>query len=242
MSFATSLSLVLVASGPQAQAGESLSAYQKLTRSTLVIELMLPVQGAIPAEWPNQGYDPVGWAFPDTIVASALQAATVERILVGAGGLGKLPVPEHPHIFGSASACWWLAHQRGSVRSLLFLERGGEAGWRQVLGVEQEWGGYSDLNSDYDALVAAIARASAWTDERPHAVSDQAMWQDQRAALAGDDPYLLVLARDFLLAHDAAAVVDEVWGAPGTPERAVRALSAVWPTDPGRCVAALTEG
>lgn len=233
--------LLLCATPTAAHAGESLGLYDKLARSALVIELRVPLDQPVPESWPNQGYDPQGFAFPDALVAVGRERATVERALVGAGGMGKLPVPEQPWVFSSSSTCWWLAHQRGSVRSLLFLERGGPSGWQQVYGVEHEWGAYSDLNPDYDALVAAITRASAWTDERVQAVDAAALWQDQRQALASDDPYLLGLARDFLLAHEASAVLDEVWGAPGTPERAAHEAAARWPEHHGWCVEGLGE-
>jgi hypothetical protein len=229
--------LLLCATPSLAWAGESLSLYDKLARSALVIELRVPLDEPLPESWPNQGYDPQGLAFPDQLVAAGRERATVERVLVGAGDLVKLPVPEQPWVFGSASACWWLAHQRGAVRSLLFLQRGGPSGWQQVYGVEHEWGTYSDLNADYDLLVVAITRASGWVDERARAVDAAVLWQDQRQALAGDDPYLLGLTREFLLAHDAGEVLDEVWGAPGTPGRASREAAAQWPEDHGRCSA-----
>lgn len=235
------LPLLLLAATPAPRAGDALAPYDKLARADLVLEVRLPVAGAIPAEWPNQVYDPQGWAFPDALVAAGREGAEVTRVVVGAGGIGALPAAGSFHVFGSGSACWWLAHQRGGLRTLVFLEQGDDGGFHQIFGTEQEWGGFTDLDPGYEALVAALGRADAWTDERASAVAAPMLWQDQRAALVADDPYLLVLARDFLLAHQAASVLDEAWGAAGSPERAVREAAAVWPRDPGRCVAALGE-
>lgn len=230
--------LLLLALAPSTRAGESLSLHDKLARSALVLEVRLPVSGAIPSEWPNQHYDPQGWGFPDSLVVAGRAQATVTRVVVGAGGIGALPQPQDFHVFGSASACWWLAHQRGGLRTLVFLERDGD-GWKQVLGTEQEWGGYTDLEPRYDQLVEALSTASGWTDERAQGVAPESLWQDQRQALVGDDPYLLLLAREFLLIHEASGVLDQVWGVPGSPERAVWEAKAAWPRNPGRCLARL---
>ncbi len=229
---ATLLSLL-----PNADAGDSLTAFEKIRRADLVLELRVPVEGEIPASWPNQGYDPAGWAFPDSLRPTDAGAVEVTRVLVGEAP-EVLSEPARFYVFSGGSACWWLAHQRGGLRTLVFLERDGDS-WRQVFGTEGEWGAYTDLSPGYDALAAALTRAGGWGDERAQAVDAAAMWQDQRAALAGDDPYLRVLARDFLLAHDAAAVLDEVWGPGGTPERAAAEAKTRWPHDPGLCVAEL---
>jgi len=232
----TLLALIVL---PTAMAGESLSPSDKLTRSELVLEVRLPVVGAIPASWPNQAYDPQGWAFPDALVTTGREGAEITRVVVGAGGIGTLPAPGSFHIFGSGSACWWLAHQRGGLRSLVFLEQRDDGSFHQIFGTEQEWGGFTDLEPGYEALVAALDRADTWNDERASAVAVPMRWQDQRAALVSDDPYLLVLARDFLLAQQAASVLDEVWGAAGSQERRAWDAKATWPHDPGSCVAQL---
>ncbi len=231
--------LFLCALMPVALAGDSIAPYTKLSRAAVVIEVHLPLEGTIPESWPNQGYAPQGWAFPDELVTAGRGKAEITRVVVGSAEVAT--VPEGFHVFGSGSPCWWLAHRRGGLRTLVFLEADGE-GWRPVFGVEHEWGGYTDLHPGYDALVAALGRAGAWTDERAAAVDAAALWQDQRAALVGEDPFAMVLARDFLLAHDAAAVLDEAWGAAGTPERVGWEAQAVWPHDPGHCVAQLQAG
>jgi len=233
------VSLLALTVLPTAMAGESLSPSDKLARSELVLEVRVPVVGAIPASWPNQAYDPQGWAFPDDLVTAGREAAEITRVVAGDEGLGALPEPGSFHVFPSTSACWWLAHQRGELRTLVFLERLEDGSLQQVMGTEHSWGGYSNLEPSYDALVSALGRAKGWSDERATAVDAAALWQDQRQALTQDDPYLLVLARDFLVAHDAAGVLDEVWGAPGDPERKAWETRALWPHDPGRCVAQL---
>jgi hypothetical protein len=224
--------LLLLALQPSALAGDELSLHAKLDRAVLVMELRLPMSQPVPESWPNQGYDPAGWAFPQALIDRARQGAQLQRLLWGGGGLGHPPVPEQPWVFGSSSACWWEAQERGSVRSLVFTDREGA----QIYGVEHGWGSYSDLNPRYEELVAAITRSVGWDDERPRAVAPEALWLDQRAALTEDNPYLLVLTRDFLLAHGAAEVLGQVWGPTGSPERAAREAAATWPEDKTLCL------
>lgn len=232
------LLLPLVLSFPSfAVAGEEQSLSHKLFQAEQVVEVRMPVAGTVPESWPNKVYDPQGWAFPDSLASEARGKVELARVVVAPPGGEQTNLPASLHLFASDSRCWWAAHARGEVRALVFLERQGEAA-RQVFGVELERGAYSDFNPHYDDLVAAVQRAAAWTDERTRAVAAGALWQDQRQALVSANAHERMLARDFLLAHDGATVLDEVWGAAGTPERASNEAAARWPDDASGCEAA----
>lgn len=71
----------------------------------------------------------------------------------------------------------------------------------------------------YEQLKSALVESFDWVEERMRAVGAQQLWQPQRRALASDNGYLRHLAAEFLIAHGAADVVDEVWGAPGSETR-----------------------
>lgn len=218
------VTLLLVAA---ALAGDWLALPEKLAQADAVVEVSLSVAGEVPASWPNRGYEPRGWGFPDALSRAALAGLKVTRVIKGEPEvLTSLPVSQ-PWLFGSSSACWWAAHERGQVRSLVFLQRRGD-GWVQVYGVEHGWGAYSDLNARYPQLVEALAQAAAWSEVDPAVAT---------SALASDDPYLLELARAWVLAHGGEAAIDAAWGAPGSPERVTRERAATWSDDHGRCEA-----
>jgi hypothetical protein len=213
--------LGLAASVHGAQAGEMLSLHEKLQRSELILEVRLPLTQPIPERWPNRTYDPQGHGFPGALVEAARQAATIERVLKTSPEAGQAPeLPATLHVFASNTPCWWKAHERGGLRTLVFLRREAGGAWQQVAGVEHESGLYSDLNPDYELLVAAITEAGAWVEERMRAVAAEMLWQQQRAALQSEDNvYLRHLAAGFLREHDSGDVIDPYWGHPGSEQR-----------------------
>lgn len=77
-----------------------------------------------------------------------------------------------------------------------------------------------DSTPGYAKLKEALVEAFGWHEERMRAVAADQLWAAQRKALVGDNPYLRHLAAEWLVQHDAAAVIDEVWGVAGTAERA----------------------
>jgi hypothetical protein len=212
--------MFLPAAAVVALAGEWLSLEQKLGGADAVLEVRLPLGQPIPERWPSQKYDPKGWAFPEELIQRAQASAEVLRVLAPAEGEAPATLPAPLPVFSAASPCWWKAHERGAVRSLLFLRDTGAGRWQPVFGVEHDAGLYSDLNPDYERLASAIATAAAWPEERMRAVAPEALWQAQRRALADEgDPYLARLAWAFLGERDSAAVLDEAWGPRGSQER-----------------------
>lgn len=72
----------------------------------------------------------------------------------------------------------------------------------------------------YEALKAALVESFEWVEERMRAVGAPQLFAAQRKALSSQNLYLRHLAAEFLVQHEAGAVLDEVWGAPGSEERA----------------------
>lgn len=77
-----------------------------------------------------------------------------------------------------------------------------------------------DSTPGYAKLKEALVEAFGWHEERMRAVAADQLWAAQRKALVSDNPYLRHLAVEWLVQHEAEGVVDAVWGAPGTTERA----------------------
>jgi hypothetical protein len=88
-----------------------------------------------------------------------------------------------------------------------------------LFGTEVEDGRYTNLHPAFARLAEAVTEAAQWNEERMRAVGAELLWERERRALKSDNPYLLQLAAAFLKSHEAADVVDQLWGAPGTPER-----------------------
>jgi hypothetical protein len=63
----------------------------------------------------------------------------------------------------------------------------------------------------YEQLRAALIESFSWVPEKTFAA--------QRKALTSDNLYLRHLAAEYLVQHEASAVVDEVWGAPESETR-----------------------
>ncbi|MEW6542743.1 MAG: hypothetical protein AB1411_03935 [Nitrospirota bacterium] len=216
-----------------AEGGEQLSLGERVFGADSIVEARLPLHAPIPKRWPNQTYDPKGWAFPKELIDQALKGARIERVLK-APSSGKPVLPAQPYIFSIGSPCWWMSHERGEVRSLFFLRRDGRGRWRELAGVEQEQGLYSDLNPAYEDLVAAIKIVAGWPAQAP----EEARESQRRLLNASHNPYLLHLASLYLTKH-APAVLEEVWGKPGSPERRQYEKLATEPAPKNSCVPAL---
>ena len=63
----------------------------------------------------------------------------------------------------------------------------------------------------YEQLRAALIESFSWVPEKTFTA--------QRKALGSDNLYLRHLAAEYLVQHEASAVVDEVWGAPESETR-----------------------
>lgn len=218
------LSFLLLLSTVPAVGGDVRSLGEKVFSATLVVEIRMTVKGKIPKSWPNKRYDPAGRAFPDAILSKALKSRKIVHAFTPGVAPGALFLPTAPYIFSSGSPCWWDAHRRGSLRVLLFFRKNPDGSFTQIAGVEHETGQFSDLNPDYDRLIAAVTEAVTWSDERMRAVPPESLWQKQRAALrAHDNPYLQMLAAQYLREHQGEEAVREAWG--NEPEATERALA-----------------
>jgi hypothetical protein len=118
--------------------------------------------------------------------------------------------------FSPRSRCWKKARARGSLKVLLFFERGTA---KQLTGPGHEEGRYSELDPSYPQLVEAVERSQSWQDERMRAVPAALLWQEQRLALRSDNAYLVLLAAEFLNSHGGGAALEETWGQAGSTER-----------------------
>ncbi len=121
-------------------------------------------------------------------------------------------------LFPADSPCWWAAYHRGHLRAVLFFSSlNGKA--PRLLNDNSD-GFFTDLNPDYDILIRAITEAVAWPDERVRAVAPEMLWTRQREILQQEDnPFLPILAAEFLRRHGGAGVIDAICGMPGSPRR-----------------------
>ncbi|MFT3711504.1 MAG: hypothetical protein QM817_28040 [Archangium sp.] len=113
-------------------------------------------------------------------------------------------------------SCLGLTNGRASVK-VLVLQTGNPPAWS--LFPLATMGFAMESTPGYAQLVAAVSEAYGWHEERMRAVGADQLWQAERKALQSDNPYLRHLAAEFLIQHDAATVVDELWGAPGSEQR-----------------------
>jgi hypothetical protein len=197
--------LVSLLASSAAFAGERFSLAENLAAADVVLEVKVPVKKG----------------------AGNFKAATLEKVVSPPGATEPAAVPAKTRLFSSGSPCWKKA-KGGAVKALVFFKAtGGDGGYTQGGGVEAETGRYSNLHPAYPLLVEAAAAGGAFREERMRAVGPEALWKDERAALAQkENPYLRAAAAAFLASHGAADVVNEVWGKPGSAERkAAEALS-----------------
>lgn len=204
--------VILSASIISVNAGEEISLGEKVFTADAVVEIELSFQKPIPKNWKNRTYNPAGWAFPDHLADEALSKAVVSRVLFSTVAPERIILPKRLFVFSSASPCWWRAHAKKSVRSLVFLKRDDTGAWNQDFGVEHETGHYSNLNPSYELLLTAIQEARLWTEERTQALDVDARWQPQRRILLESaNPYMQILAVAFLERHGASKTIVDVW-------------------------------
>lgn len=210
-----------------------LSLADKVFQAESIVEVRLPLDQPIPKHAPSQTYDPQGRAFPRALFDRAMKDATIERVLKPLPGGTPPSLPKQIYVFAIQSPCWWKAHQKGSLRSLIFLKRDAKGRYEDSGGVEHEQGLYSDVNPDYGQLVKAIQDVTSWTQEAgPRALAAQ-----HKILTASHDPYQLYLTVKFLYRH-APEVLDEAWGAGGTPTRTQYERMIVEPSLQGACAPA----
>ena len=170
-------------------AGDFFSLSEKLYASHGVVEIYVPVEGKVPKNWPNKTYDPRGWGFPDVLVG---KASAERRRLWPVDATESLSGvdPTKSFLFSGGSRCWWKAHQKGGLRSLVFVDAQGNA---VRFGVEHERGRYTDLNPAYEELIAAI---TWFFSNRDNLTTARALLHEKQK-----NPYLLMVGGAVLMTH-----------------------------------------
>ncbi len=211
--------VLLLLTSPTAALGEGgvrMTMADKVFQAESIVEVRLPLDQPIPKHMPAKAYDPKGQSFPRVLFDRAMKEAKIERVLKPLPGGKTIPLPKQIYVFAIQSPCWWKAHRQGSLRSLVFLKRDADGRYEDSGGVEHEQGLYSDVNPDYAQLVKAIQEATSWKTGAAAGPDDRAA---QRKILeSSHDPYQLYLTVQFLNRY-APEVLNEVWGAKGTPGR-----------------------
>ncbi|MFM8552100.1 MAG: hypothetical protein ACKOCD_07290 [Nitrospiraceae bacterium] len=208
--------MLLLATPPVAFGeGLRLTLAEKVFQAESIVEVRLPLDQPVPKHQPAKTHDPKSQAFPRSLFVQAMKGATVERVLKPLPGGTQPPLPKQIYVFAIQSPCWWNAHQRGSLRTLVFLKHDAKGRYEDSGGVEHEQGLYSDLNPDYAQLVKAIQEVTTWKQD-DSGPGDRAV--QEKILTASHDPYQLYLTVQFLNRY-APAVLDEVWGAKGTSSR-----------------------
>lgn len=219
----------------RSEAGPRVTLAEKVFKAEAVVEVRLPLDLPIPKQWPNKVYDPKGLAFPNLLFDRAMKGRTVERV-IKAPPNGKTPaLPKQIYVFSISSPCWWKAHQAGGLRSLVFLKSDKKGRYEDSGGVEHERGQYSDLNPDYEPLLRAIQLVTGWKTGKGEPLPAEQRAAQRRILSASHDPYELYLTVQFLSRHDPA-LLDEVWGAPGTPGRSQYDKMVTEPVMPPVCL------
>ena len=215
-----SIFVLLLIITAHAIAGDIVPLAEKVFRADVIVEVQLTFDRPIPKNWPNRTYTPAGMGFPDALIRRAISLAAVSRVLASSIDSARIRIPQSCHVFSSGSRCWWNAHRRKSLRVLLFFAASSDGQLRQIVGVEYETGQYSDLNPEYEALVAAVRAARQWPEERMRAVDASQLWQEQRTVLrAHSNPYAVDLVIAFLRVHQGETVINKEIGSPGEDRR-----------------------
>ncbi len=229
-----SFGLVLwaVGAGVPAEAGERLTLEDKVFQADSIVEVVLPLDQPIPKSWPNKTYDPKRAAFPHQLHSRAMKQAKVERVLK-VPKTGKPPtLPKQYAVFSIGSPCWWKAHAKGGLRTLVFLRLDRKGRHADLAEAEHETGLYSDLNPDYELMVRAIRTLSAWQEQsQPGPVRRE---EQKKILSASHDPYQLYLTVAHLKRQDPD-MLDEVWGPRGSSTRTQYEKIVTEPAVEGLC-------
>lgn len=107
-------------------------------------------------------------------------------------------------------SCLALTNGKSSVRVLLVISGNPPAPMIFPLAT---MGFAMESTPGYAKLKEALVEAFTWQG------GVASLWKAQKDALVSDNPYLRHLAVEWLVQHEASAVIDETWGAPGTEAR-----------------------
>lgn len=173
--------------------------YRASTEATALLELELPL---ITTERMD-----VRWQ-------RALKEPKVKALLASRAPMDAPETIELPR-FEVMRSCLRRTDHRLSVKLLVFLT-GNPLKPTQVpflsfgLGLESTPG--------YEQLKAALVESFSWVPDKTFAA--------QKKALSSDNSYLRHLAAEYLVQHEASAMVDEVWGAAESESRQKNEASA----------------
>jgi len=170
---------------------------EKLKDAVAVFEFYVPVAGELPADAPGEVRDSERRKFPHSLVEQDdvrlcrvfRRDPAVPPPLVDASGVS---------VFSRGSRCWWRAHERGGIHTLVFVDAEGK---RTPQGVEHERGRYTDLNPDYSQLIEAIEWSLANREDA--AAAGEVLVPEQT------NPYLLLAAGASLRALEASETQEE---------------------------------
>lgn len=149
--------------------------------------------------------------------AEGLAKAKPVRVVASRAGL-ETPPEATARPWEILSSCFHRAREKGESVKVLLVYSGGAYGLMPLATM----GFAMSSTPGYAQLIEALAEASQWREERMRAVGAEQLWAAQRAALGSDNAYLRHLASEWLVQHEASALVDAAWGADGTPERSAK--------------------
>jgi hypothetical protein len=167
---------------PDSFAGPSYGLGWKALRSDLIVEIEFTV---LPKSQ--------GWKAAD---AEARKAKILRTIFKRAGVKASTKYL-HMFPFSNDAACWPDAPTK--ARFLVFLTADGN---EMPMGLEDDEGGYSSFNPDYEDLVSAISIAAHWDKDRDR----ESDWAPQRKVARNRNRYLRALAIHFLQEQKADAL------------------------------------
>lgn len=137
----------------------------------------------------------------------ALKEPKVKALLATRAPLDKPESVELPP-FEVMRSCLRRTDNRLTVKLLVFM---GGSPLKPTYVPFLSFGLGLETTPGYEQLKAALIESFSWAPDRTFAV--------QRKALNSENSYVRHLAAEWLVQHEASAVVDEVWGAPGSETR-----------------------
>jgi hypothetical protein len=172
---------------------------QKIFHADFILEVELrfvePVSGGYPAD----SLDQRNFKFPPYQINAAMRTLDIIEYLKPSRELTGIVLPPYIHLFNPNSPCWWDAHQKGTLRTLVFFREKSDGTLEHLAGDEQEWGHYTTLNPDYDLLKAAVVKGTSWDEADAFGTSTPGDYSAQVAALhEAGNPYLQLTAAEYL--------------------------------------------